>query len=436
MAAMIDRADPTPLFSRSEWRRRAALWLGATVVALAAIGFARAADAAAMLFRSIFAHSHGWALLITPAVFAILAWATHGRLQVTRGSGIPQAIASLANHDDGFRRSQLSLPVAAGKLGLTVLALAGGASVGREGPTVQIGAGLMYAVGQMAGFRDPERASRFILAGAAAGIAAAFNTPLGGVVFAIEELSEAYEHRFSGALLTAVIIAGVVSLGLLGDYAYFGRIGSQLELGQKWIAVLACGALCGLAGGAFSRAILAVLGGRPRWLADLRRRYPIRTAAGLGLVLALLGIFFGVGAFGTGYEQARVLLEGGGIDPAFGPMKWLANFVSYIAGIPGGLFSPALAVGAGLGHDLALLFPAVSPSAMVLLGMSAYLAGVTQAPLTSTVITMELTDNHDMALPIMATCLLARAFSAQLCHRPIYKALAARLLAAWPKSAA
>lgn len=429
-------AAASPLFSRSEWRRRAALWIGATLVAVAAIGFTKAADAAQALFRSVFAHSHWWALLITPGVFALLAWATNGRLKVTRGSGIPQAIASLANHDSGFRQSQLSLPIAAGKLGLTVLALAGGASVGREGPTVHVGAGLMYALGRFAGFADPERASRFILAGAAAGIAAAFNTPLGGVVFAIEELSEAYEHRFSGTLLTAVIIAGVVSLGLLGDYAYFGRVASHLELGQSWIAVLACGVLCGLAGGAFSRAILAVLDGRPRWFASLRTRHPILTAAALGVVLALLGIVFGVGAFGTGYEQARLLLEGGGVDPSFGPMKWLANLVSYLAGIPGGLFSPALAVGAGLGHDLALLFPAVPASTMVLLGMSAYLAGVTQAPLTSAVIAMELTDNHDMVLPIMATCLLARAFSAQLCHRPIYKALAAHLLATSPKPTA
>lgn len=93
MVAMMDSssAAASPLFSRSEWRRRAALWLGATLVAVAAIGFTKAADAAQALFRSVFAHSHWWALLITPGVFALLAWATNGRLKVTRGSGIPQA---------------------------------------------------------------------------------------------------------------------------------------------------------------------------------------------------------------------------------------------------------------------------------------------------------------------------------------------------------
>ena len=116
----------------------------------------------------------------------------------------------------------------------------------------------------------------------------------------------------------------------------------------------------------------------------------------------------------------------------FGPLKWLANLVSYAAGIPGGLFSPALAVGAGMGHDLALLFPGQDSTVFVLLGMCAYLAGVTQAPLTSAVICMELTDNSDMTLPILATVLLARGASALVCRTPIYKGLAQLLLAAQP----
>jgi H+/Cl- antiporter ClcA len=98
------------------------------------------------------------------------------------------------------------------------------------------------------------------------------------------------------------------------------------------------------------------------------------------------------------------------------------------------LFSPALAVGAGLGHNLAALLPGVDPTAVVLLGMCGYLTGVTQAPLTSAVISMELTDNSDMLLPILATVLLARGASALVCHTPVYKALALRLLAAEPAS--
>lgn len=430
-------ARPPWLGSRQQWLERLALWGGAVAVALAAILFAKASDAAFAVFRRVHEASPWWPLLLTPALFALLAWLTHGALRPTRGSGIPQVIAALDTPDRHFRQQNLSLPVSAGKLALTVLALLGGASVGREGPTVHVGASLMYVIGRALGFRDPRQATHFLLAGGAAGIAAAFNTPLAGVVFAIEELSGRFEHRFSGTLLTAVIVAGVVSLGLLGNYTYFGRVSATLPLGMGWLAVLLCGLVGGLAGGAFSRLVLAAVDGRPRWLGRSRAAHPVLFAAACGLVLALLGLVFGLGAFGTGYDQARELVQGGqgGVGHSFGMMKFAANLVSYVAGIPGGLFSPALAVGAGIGHNLAVLLPGVDPAAVVVLGMCAYLTGVTQAPLTSAVISLELTDTSDMLLPILAAVLLARFASSWVCHVPIYRALAERLTAAMPPAA-
>ncbi|MGY4515440.1 chloride channel protein [Lysobacter sp. HA18] len=429
-----DEAGLAVLLSSEGWRRRIALWGGALAVALAAIVFAKAADAAFGLFQRALAFSPYAALIVTPIVLGGCAWATSRGLQATRGSGIPQVIASLDLPDDR-RVEHVSLRVSIAKLVLTTLGLAGGASIGREGPSVHLGAGIMYAVGRAMGFRDPEQGARFLLAGGAAGIAAAFNTPLAGVVFAIEELSGTFEHRFSGTLLTAVLVGGVVSLGLLGSYTYFGHVSTSLPLGQGWLAVVLCGVVCGLAGGGFSRLLLAAVDGRPRALGALRARHPVLLAVLCGLVLALLGLAFGNGMFGTGYAQARELLQGGGIDRTFGPAKLVANLVSYVAGIPGGLFSPALAVGAGLGHDLSLLLPGVSPTAVVLLGMCAYLTGVTQAPLTSAVICMELTDNRLMLLPILGTVLIARAASSLVCHVPVYKALAHRLVASMAPAA-
>jgi H+/Cl- antiporter ClcA len=417
-----------PLWSQEVWKRRLALWSGAVAVALAALLFAKASDAAFALFSRIRAASPWWTLLLTPAVFALLSWLTEGVLRPTRGSGIPQVIAALGMDRD-FRLRNLSLRVSAGKLALTVLALFGGASIGREGPTVHVGASLMYAFGRWFGFRNPHDVAHFLLAGGAAGIAAAFNTPLAGVVFAIEELSERYEHRFSGTLLTAVIVGGVVSLGLVGNYTYFGKFGARLPLGYGWLAALLCGIVGGLLGGTFARIVLAGTAGKPQWLGKLRAKRPVLFAGACGLLLALLGLALGPGAFGTGYEQARSLIQGHAVvGHEFGLMKLAANAVSYIAGIPGGLFSPALAVGAGIGHNLSALMPQVDGTIFVLLGMCAYLTGVTQAPLTSAVISLELTDNSDMLLPILATALVARGFSALVCRTPIYKALAQRLV--------
>jgi H+/Cl- antiporter ClcA len=418
------------LLSPRQWRRRILLWSGAVLVGVSAIVFAEASAWVYARFVQLLAWSPYWPLLVTPLVFALLSWSTRGVLKATRGSGIPQAIAALKIEDAEFRGRLLSLRVAIGKMLLTLAALAAGASVGREGPTVHVGAGLLYSLGRRFGFADPQAAARFILAGSAAGIAAAFNTPLAGVVFAIEEMAGAFETRMSGVVLTAVIIAGVVSLGVIGEYAYFGKIDSALPLSRSWLAILLCGIVCGVAGGFFARLIL-LEGWRPlARVAAVRAHWPIPFAAACGLMLALLGLASGGNVYGTGYDQARAILENAPVIPldAFGILKFCANTVSYWAGIPGGIFSPALAVGAGIGHNLAPLIPGAQPSAVVLLGMAGYLSGVTQAPLTSAIISMELTDNREMVIPILAVCLLARAASSLVVRTPVYKVLANRLV--------
>ncbi|MGN2249855.1 chloride channel protein [Frateuria edaphi] len=417
-------------FAPHQWKRRIALWSGAVLVALAAILFAKASTWAYQLFLRILDHGVWIPLILTPVVFGLLSWVTSGRFRATRGSGIPQAIATLHVEDESFRRNMLSLPIAAGKMLLTLIALAVGASIGREGPTVHVGAGLFYTFARRFGFSDPKAASRFILAGGAAGIAAAFNTPLAGVVFAIEELAGTFEHRFSGLLLTAVIVGGVVSLGIMGNYAYFGEVEVNLPLGHAWLAVLLCGVVCGLLGGLFARLILLSKRGPLARVGALRARWPVAFATGCGLVLAILGVLFHGSVYGTGYDQARAIVQQATVTPgaSFGLAKLGANVVSYWAGIPGGIFSPALAVGAGLGQNIAHFLPGVPAAAVVLLGMSAYLSGVTGAPLTSAVIAMELTDNQSMVIPVMAACLLARAVSSLLSPTPVYKDFAERLV--------
>ncbi|MGY3039011.1 H+/Cl- antiporter ClcA [Rhodanobacter sp. TND4EL1] len=417
-------------FAPHQWKRRLVLWFGAVLVALAAILFAKASVWSYDLFKDILGYGIWIPLILTPIVFALLAWVTEGKFRATRGSGIPQVIGTLHIEDEGFRTRMLALPIAAGKMLLTLIALAVGASIGREGPTVHVGAGLFHWLGRRFGFTDPKAASRFILAGGAAGIAAAFNTPLAGVVFAIEELAGTFEHRFSGLLLTAVIIGGVVSLGIMGNYSYFGEVEASLPLGHAWLAVLLTGVICGLLGGLFARLILLSKTGPLAQVGRLRARWPVIFAGGCGLALAVIGVCTHNTVYGTGYDQARAIVQGAATmpDQGFGIAKLLANVVSYWAGIPGGIFSPALAVGAGLGQNIAHFLPDTPVAAVVLLGMSAYLAGVTGAPLTSAVIAMELTDNQDMVIPIMAACLLARAAASLFCPTPVYRDFAERMV--------
>jgi H+/Cl- antiporter ClcA len=193
--------------------------------------------------------------------------------------------------------------------------------------------------------------------------------------------------------------------------------------------VLVCGICGGVGGGLFVRAILLPDRGPLARIARWQRHSPVLFATACGLALAGLGVLSSGVIYGTGYAEARGLIQATHAEAAlFGLQKLAANILSYWAGIPGGIFSPALAVGAGMGNTIAGLMPEASASAVAVVGMAAFLAGVTQTPITAAVISLELTADHSMIIPIMAVCLLARAISSLVCRVPVYRAFAARLV--------
>ncbi len=190
-------------------------------------------------------------------------------------------------------------------------------------------------------------------------------------MFAIEELSHSFEAGTSGTMLTAVILSGVTSLALVGNYTYFGHTTATLPIGAAWIAVLACGLLDGVSGGAFSALLVRMSGGLTGRAGAFVRDRPILFAALCGLVLALIGL----ASHGTSYAEARHLVDGSVHFPAsFFAWKFAASLVSYCSGIPGGIFAPSLSVGAGIGGWIAVYLPHSPPGAVVLLGMVAYIS--------------------------------------------------------------
>jgi H+/Cl- antiporter ClcA len=431
MSSLPEIARRAALLSPREWVRRLVFWAGAVIVALVAILFAQGASLADRLFRGVLAINPYLVLLLAPAGFAFAAFLTRSVFPGAQGSGIPQTIAALRmTHPEAIARV-LSLRVAFGKVLLTVTGLACGASIGREGPSVQIGASIMRALGDALRLPGPEAQRALVLAGGAAGVAAAFNTPLAGIVFAIEELSQSFEQRTSGIVTTAVVLAGITTLALLGNYTYFGVTSATLPIGIGWIAVLVCGVLGGLGGGVFSQTLVAASRGLPGRAGRFIARRPVAFAALCGLAIALIGLASGGSSYGTGYAEARALVAGQSDLPArFFVLKALATVVSYCSGIPGGIFAPSLSVGAGLGRTIAHLLPAAPAGAVVLLGMVAYFSGVVQAPLTASVIVMEMTDNQQMTIPLMAAAFLGFAVSRLVCPRALYGALADRFLSA------
>jgi H+/Cl- antiporter ClcA len=305
------------------------------------------------------------------------------------------------------------------KIAITTLGLVVGASVGREGPTVQIGAGLMLLFGRWGGIR---REQGLILAGSAAGIAGAFNTPLAGVVFAIEEMSRSFEARTNGLVLYAVIIAGLASLSLVGDYTYFGTTHVTVGGPRDWLTLVVVGVVGGLAGGAFGRGMLEGSRAIGKWCraAPLPRR--LLVAGICGLVVAAIGVFAEGSTFGTGYEQARAAIEGQPVVDGFWIGKFAATLVTALSGIPGGIFAPSLSVGAGLGDWIGGFLGGTAGLAAVL-GMASYFAGAVQSPMTAFVIIMEMTNNQSNLVPLMLASIIGYAVSRWVAPEPLYHGL-------------
>jgi H+/Cl- antiporter ClcA len=408
--------------SRRVWQPRLVFWAGAIAIGLISVLFAVLADRAQGLFRIITENDGGYRkylpLAITPLGFVLCAWLAHTVFPGSQGSGIPQAIAARHLRDDEDRSHILSLRLVVGKIALTVVGLFCGASIGREGPTVQVGASLMLQVARWGGMAQ---ARGLILAGSAAGIAAAFNTPLAGIVFAIEEMGRTYEARTNGLVLTAVILAGIASLGLLGNYTYFG-VSKETILISAWPLVLLCGVIGGGAGALFSLLALKATRRIRRWNTHQPLRRALAVASICGLAVAVIGIASGGLTFGTGYMQARSAVEGTPLPWFFFAEKLLAGLLSMVSGIPGGIFAPSLAVGAGIGSSLGLLLGASTGSA-ALLGMAGYFAGVVQAPMTAFVIIMEMTGNHDNVIALMLASMLGYGTARMISHEPLYHAL-------------
>ena len=400
-------------------RRRIATGVGAVILGLVAIAFAKLGDTAQRLFLHFNAAWPYGAIILTPAMFAGAVYATKRWVPEARGSGIPQVIAA-SRHPSSAASPLVSLKTGMIKLVMTLLMLGAGGSVGREGPTVQVSAAIMVAVHRM--LRVPITAG-VLIAGGAAGVAAAFNTPLAGVAFAIEELASAYEQRVAVLVMAAVMVAGLVTLGVAGDYIYFGAMHQTLNISSMLIVAPVAGIAGGLTGGLFSRALLAFSASANPWLMAIKRR-PVIFAGLCGLTVAVVGLVTSGATWGTGYEATRHLVEAHGGSIWFGAAKFIATLATALSGAPGGIFAPSLSVGAGLGDSLTRIFPNDPKGAIVLLGMIGYFVGVVRAPLTAVIIITETTASRGMIVPLFATALIADLASALVSRERLYHGLA------------
>lgn len=413
----------------SDWR----LWLARSIViavaaaaGLTVVAFTWLTERALEAFFSIQTRWWWAPLLWTPMCTGAIVWLTRRHFPGATGSGIPQVMAALdTSVDTSSRPLFVSIKLTLAKIVLTAWGLLAGLSLGREGPSVQIAAGVMHSARRWLPRRSAVTEHGLLVAGGAAGIAAAFNTPLGGVMFAIEELSRTPEQRSSGLLISGIVLAGLVAVSTYGNGTYFGvihvpAVGLSLLLPGLLVAVGS-----GVAGALFARLLIASLsGGSADGLSRWRLARPVSFAVACGLAVAMIGVTTDGATFGSGYAYTRAMLEGREHVPAvYVLFKFLATWLTSWSGVPAGIFAPSLAIGAALGNDVAQLTAYPHAATLIALGMAGFLAAATQAPLTSFIIVMEMVDGHAMVLSLMACALIASGISRVL-SRPLYATLA------------
>jgi H+/Cl- antiporter ClcA len=411
------------LHARRAWRTTVIVAV-AVLGGLAAAGYAQLCDVMMDVHKRLYELSRWPTLLLLPLGFGVAAWLTKRFSPESSGSGIPQVIAAAEQRWTGrWGGQRVTLRTALWKVVISALVLVCGGSIGREGPTVQVVAGVLRSLTR--GLKGGPGRRAIIIAGGAAGVAAAFNTPIAGVVFGVEELAKRFEQRTNTVVILVVVAAGFTSYAVQGDYAYFGVLGASPALGAAWLAAPLIGVAGGLFGGLFSRILAAVLGPGGHPLARARRARPVAFAVACGAVAALCAIISGGWTFGAGYGEAKSLLaDHPGRGFGFALAKFGASLAAAVAGLPGGIFAPSLATGAGVGAAIARLGLGVAGRDAVVLGMTAYLSGVVQAPLTSAVILMEMTRDPGLVGPLMLAALLGRWASGLVCREPIYHVLA------------
>lgn len=421
------------LSSRQPWRDRAVILGFAACTGLFIVAFSVLAEAAIFAFRWLgtATPAGGWiALLWTPVVTVAVLAVVRRHAPAAAGSGIPQVVRALQGDLSERQAGALvSFRLSVIKALTLCAGLLGGLSIGREGPAVQIGAGVMAGARRWLSPAAGIDRHDLMVAGAAAGIAAAFNTPLGGIVFALEQLTRrrGMEHRT--VLIAAIVLSGLVGLAFFGNETYFGRLRLHDLSWNLLLPGLGVAVVSGLAGGLFSRLLVLSLQGTRGPLNLWRGSHPLKFAAVCALLVAVMGLATDGATAGAGYKTTRALLDGElELPGVYTLLKFLATWLSAWSGVPAGVFAPSLAVGAGIGRDVALLAGVTGDAAipLIALGMAGFLAAVTAGPITAFIIVMEMVSGQSMLLPLMACAIVASSVS-RLMAGSLYDELAAAL---------
>lgn len=412
------------------------LWTAAVLTGLVAVAYASLFRRVEFLFEDLLRSHRDISYVVTPLAFLTAWWLVYRFAPEAGGSGIPQVMAAIDPQSQSkgsqFNDRLLATKTAVIKVLSSLVCLAGGGAIGREGPTLQVSAAVFHFVGKrmhrFLGFYDKQM---WAIAGASAGLASAFNTPLGGIVYAIEELSVVHFHRIRTALFSAVIVSGIMAQTILGSYLYLGYPPLQPIDMKVWPWVFLTGAVAGILGAIFSYGMITVvkirnaLGGKWKLAAF---------ALACGCVAAMIN-FLSKDSAGPGTKLiSRILFNGEAATFQMTFARLLATGLAYVSGAAGGVFSPALTIGACIGSKIAVLVGSPNTNLLAMLGMIGFLTGLTHTPFTSFILVLEMSDRHSAIFPMMITALVSHGAAKLIQKHSFYEILRDQILAGQVKA--
>lgn len=386
-------------------------WIASLLTGLIAVAYSKLFTLSETLLHNIL-NRHSWLIFIMVPVNFLIGWYLVILFAPNaKGSGIPQVMAAIdlssLRYEKGIARL-LSFRIIIVKIASSLFMVLGGGAIGREGPTIQIAGSVFRLVNKWIPASWPRLSGKsYILTGAAAGLAAAFNTPLGGIVFAVEELARIHISFFRTALFSAVIIAGLTAQGFLGPYLYLGYPDVKSLSPVIFFGVIASAIIAGLLGSIMCKLILKVM----RWKQSFSKTQSVLFIVAAGLTVAFVAYFINDSIVGSGKDLMNETL--------FSRQKHLpwhtvlvriiGPVLAFNTGAAGGVFAPSLAAGASVGAFLSGIFGVIGANANILIlsGMVGFLTGVTRTPFTSAILVLEMTDRHSVIFHLMIAGMVA-----------------------------
>ncbi|MEO8588746.1 MAG: chloride channel protein [Flavobacteriales bacterium] len=411
--------------------------VSAILTALVAVGYAKLFAFMEARNLQLLAHDPRWIFISAPIGFLLSWWLVMRFAPLAGGAGIPQLMAAVEVSTENDRDRSwrfLNVRIILVKIASSLALIGGGGATGREAPTVQIAGSIYRTVHKLLPPFWPRVSRRVMMVtGGAAGLSAAFNTPLGGIVFAVEELTKTHIAQFRTAVLTAVILSGMTAQWLLGPYLFLGYPKLDPATFSFMYKILGIALVCGISGAVFCKVLMA--------FDKLRRAFTYTWAQALfaiccALLFAFTYYLLGAHTLASGKVLLEEYLFAPKVDPTTKDVaaRLLGPLFTSSAGGAGGIFGPSLSAGAAIGGWIAQWFEPTRGqfNLLVVCGMAAFLTGVTRSPFTSAILVLEMTDRHSAIFQLMYASMVGYLIAYVIDPKSYYERMKDRLLRALP----